>query len=498
MSEIRLLYVINEITRKKGLAQQELSFFILVDNLAFSKSIDVILAGEDGIWKTIAATFHSATAQGREYWHVRVAFHSSPDKALPGNIQFALRYRVAGGECWDNNHGLNYRSQANSGIQVAGRQYPLLNIGFETRLEDAQKLVPITVAVDQALHAEKVTVHWTTDGWKHTHTTRCYLKRSRALNRDGNPVQDGVQVWKGLLNIGHAFRLQYSICCESADRVIWDNNFGGNYTASRKPLKVLILNLHCYQEENQDAKFSLIAKAIDALGVDVVCLQEVAEPWNDGKGDFELNSAKIINDRLELPYHLSTGWSHLGFDRYREGVAVLSRYPVAKQEARYVSDSDDPFNIHARKVLMAQVDVPCVGLINFFSAHVSWWEDGFAEQFGNLAAWAGGKHVGQVRATLLCGDFNIKAGSRGYELVVDSAAYEDQFLAANSPDVFERVFRDRRPHWQRYLVDDHRIDYIWMHKSSKLHVTSGIELFTESDYGRVSDHTGYLMTFEPS
>jgi maltose 6'-phosphate phosphatase len=146
---------------------------------------------------------------------------------------------------------------------------------------------------------------------------------------------------------------------------------------------------------------------------------------------------------------------------------------------------------------MAQITVPYIGTVNIFSSHLSWWDDGFSEQFENLRTWADAKHTGLVSATLLCGDFNIKAGSRGYELVVDSHTYEDQFLAAKSPAVFERIFRDRRPHWQRYLLDDHRIDYIFMHRSSGLRVTSGRELFTEQDYGSVSDHSGYLMTFEP-
>lgn len=496
MSEIQLLYVTNEITRKKGLIQQELSFFILVENLSCNKKIDVVWAGEDGVWQALPAMYHSSPVQDKEYWQLKATFHPASDKALPGNIQFALRYRVAGGEYWDNNRGLNYRSQANSGIQIANT-HPLLNIGFDQLLENGRKLVPITVAVDQSLRAKKVTIHWTTDDWKHTHITRCYLKRSRSLNRDGNPIQDGVHVWRGLLNIGHAFRLQYSICCESADQLVWDNNFGKNYSARRKPLTVMILNLHCMQEENQDYKFSQIAKAINELDVDIACLQEVAEPWNDGKGDWELNSAKIINERLESPYHLYADWSHLGFDQYREGVAVLSRYPIAKHESRYVSESDDPYDIHSRKVVMTQVNVPCVGAINVFSAHVSWWDDGFHEQFENLRKWAAAKHTSHIKGTLLCGDFNIKAGSRGYELVVNSNEYEDQFLAANNPDAFERIFGERRPNWQRNLLDDYRIDYIFMNKSSALRVTSGRVLFTAHDYGTVSDHSGYLMTFEP-
>jgi maltose 6'-phosphate phosphatase len=52
-------------------------------------------------------------------------------------------------------------------------------------------------------------------------------------------------------------------------------------------------------------------------------------------------------------------------------------------------------------------------------------------------------------------------------------------------------------HWQGLLTEDYRIDYIFMNKKSQLQVTSATVLFTEDDYGQVSDHCGYFMTFEP-
>ncbi|HOE41373.1 MAG TPA: carbohydrate-binding protein [Rhodoferax sp.] len=496
MKKIQLQYVVNETTSKNGLFQQELNFFLLVENLAYEKKIDIVWAGEDEVWQTLPAVYHSSPGLDKEYWQARTALISDEIGKLPGNIQFALSYGVLGEEYWDNNDSLNYHSPAKCGIQMANH-HQVLNIGFSTQLEDGQKIIPLTIAVDQALQAQKVTIHWTTDDWRHSNITRCHLPKGNTLDPDGNDDKDRVQVWKGLLIVGHAFRLQYCIRCESADQSLWDNNFGHNYWASRKPLKVLILNLHCYQEKNQDFKFSQIARAIDDLDIDIVCLQEVAERWNDGEGDWKSNSARIINERLDSPYHLHTDWSHLGFDQFREGVAVLSRYPLEKRDSRYVSNSEDPFNIHARKVVMVQIAVPYIGLLNFFSCHLSWWEDGFEEQFENLREWAASKHTWHVKGTLLCGDFNIRAGSRGYELVVDSNRYTDQFLAVSSPQVYKKIFDDKRPHWQRYLNDDHRIDYIFLKKPSDLKVTSGRVLFTAQDYGTVSDHSGYLMTFEP-
>jgi len=500
MDKIQLLYVENVITRKKAGVRQRLRFFMRVEDVGYDKRVDVVWAGEDGVWQTLPASFHSKPEHAKEYWQARLDFKLTPDKSLPGNIRFGLRYRVLGAEYWDNNQGLNHSSQADSGIRLTGAA-PVLNIDFAGRLDDGRKIVPITVAVDKFTEADKVTVRWTTDDWRHCHETTCHFKRNHwdeaALSNARNPNQYGTAVWTGRLGIGRAFRLQYSIRLERGGQVFWDNNHGKNYSASREPLKILILNLHCYQEDNQDHKFSQIARAIDELNIDVVCLQEVAELWNEGAGDWQSNSARIINDRLAAPYRIHTDWSHLGFGKYREGVAILSRYPFLQQESGYVSSSHDVYSIHSRKVVMAQIRVPHIGLVNVFSVHLSWWEDGFAEQFERLCEWADAKRTPSVSATLLCGDFNIAAGSAGYHLVVDARQYEDQYLAANSRGLFEKIFRVNDPHWQDYPGDDYRIDYIFLHKAGELRATSARALFTERDYGRVSDHCGYFMTFEP-
>lgn len=487
-------------TRKKTGVQQSLRFFIRVDSPCYDKWIDVLWSGEDGNWQTVPANFHSKLEHDKEYWEAGFDTQLSAEKSLPGNIRFGLRCKTSAGECWDNNHGRNYSSEADSGIQVTGT-IPVLNINHANQLENGQKFVPITVAVDKYSETDQVTVHWTTDNWRHSHKTPCYFKRTywnkEALSNARNPNQYGSAIWKGWLKIGHAFRLQYCISVERHGQVFWDNNHGKNYSVSHEPLKVLILNLHCYQEDHQDYKFSQIANAINDLDIDVVCFQEVAELWNDGAGDWPSNSANIINGRLASPYHIHSDWSHLGFDKYREGVAILSKYPLFKPDAQYVSGSHDAYSIHSRKVVMAQIKVPYMGLVNVFSAHLSWWEDGFAEQFACLCNWAEAKQSSHVNATLLCGDFNIAAGSTGYHLVVDAHQYDDQYLAANSKGLFEKIFRVNDPYWHDYPTDDYRIDYVFLNKTSELRVTSARVLFTEQDYGKVSDHCGYVMSFEP-
>jgi len=199
---------------------------------------------------------------------------------------------------------------------------------------------------------------------------------------------------------------------------------------------------------------------------------------------------------LSVPYHLHTDWSHLGFDRYREGVAILSRHPFAYVDSGYVSDSRDPYDIHSRKIVMAQVRVPYIGLVNVFSAHLSWPSDGFYPQFERLERWADEKHTDEATATLVCGDFNVAAGSEAYRHIVDAGGFEDQYLKIVSPRTFQKVFRERQGDAMRLLAQDGRIDYLWLKRGSRLRAIWAEELFTANRYGRVSDHTGYLVEFE--
>jgi maltose 6'-phosphate phosphatase len=500
VNKIQLLYVENVISRKNKTAQQKLSFFMRLDNLSYDKHCEIVWSGEDGVWFSLPASYHSALESNEEYWSAEITLTGTSEKSLPGNIIFALRFFALDQEYWDNNEGLNYSIQADSGIKVVSNQL-IQNIGFDGYLSESQRQIPITVSINQSVNAKAVTIHWTIDNWLNTYVSPCQYNRNYwdevCCSNARNPNQYGSQIWQGFLKIENAFRVQYIISCEVDDEVFWDNNGGKNYSLSHEPLKVLILNLHCYQEDDQDKKFSQIAKAINEQNADVICFQEVAELWNDGNGNWDTNSAKIINDKLLKPYFIYTDWAHLGFDKYREGVAILSRYPFINQSSKYVSDTHSPYSIHSRKVVMTQINVPFIGVINCYSAHLSWWADGFSEQFKNLSQWAEDNQTPEVKATLLCGDFNIIAGSEGYNLVVNDNRYDDQFLAVKSLGVFEKIFKVNDPHWQHYLADDYRIDYIFMNKASELKIIAGNVLFTDEDYGRVSDHCGYLMTFEP-
>ena len=489
MAQLQLLAAENSLNRSKRGTRQTLQFWLAIENAAYHKQVDVVWSGEDGIWHEAVAHYRYTRGDGTELWHARVTLSGRSGRMLPGSVRFAARLRSDGSGHWENNGGADFLLRSNCGTTLFGGRL-LQNLMLDHALADDQHWLPIQIATASGFAAKQVSIRWTTDNWRHSHQTDCRRARQSKLAAG--------QVWNTRLKVADVFALEYCIVADDGKRQIWDNNHGRNYRFSRSPLSVMILNLHCYQEDDQQRKFRQIAKAIEEQAADVVCFQEAAEHWNNGHGDWASNSANIINQHLKRPMHIYYDWSHLGFDRFREGVAILSRYPLLQQEARYVSDSHDPYSIHSRKVVMAQIQVPYIGLLNVFSAHLSWWEDGFREQFQRLCSWAENLRHEGLQATLLCGDFNIAAGSIGYRQVVEHGRYQDQYLAVNHRGLFDKIFRVNDPHWQHLLADDYRIDYIFMNKDAGLRATTARVVFTEQDYGQVSDHCGFLMQFEPT
>ena len=280
MKAIQLLHTENTITRHQQRVCQELVFVILIENIAFEKLVQVHWAGEDKVWHTLQATYCSSAGKNQEIWRAQATLDPSEGARLQGDVEFALHYRVLGMDFWDKAGSYNYLSAAACGL-LLGQSTRLLNIDFNPLLSEAQRYHPVSVAVRRSHRPRRVYTHWTADNWRSTHIAPCFLAMLQEDHRRGiagGPFLYGTSTWVTQIEAGNAFRIEYAIACEMQNRTIWDNNFGRNYVARRRRLKILTLNLHCYQEEDQDAKLSQIAKAINDLDIDIVCLQEVAEP----------------------------------------------------------------------------------------------------------------------------------------------------------------------------------------------------------------------------
>lgn len=494
MKTIRLLYAANLIHRSDGTVRQELDFQFFVKSRTYEKLVEVHWAGSDGYWHVLPATFLSVVSSFGEIWRAHAAFTVSPgqEHQLPGDLTFALHSRIGGRDDWDNNNGTNHQVSVDSGVRLAD-DITVKQTDFQPNIPEHHNFLPITVATRLGDQASQVFVRWSTDRWRTYSDTPCFFWRKHWHAMIGsaahNPNAYGTQIWVSHVAIADAFRVEYAIACETTAGTTWDNNFGQNYVARHAPLRVLTLNLHCNQEENQDAKLSLIAQVIRDHDIDVVCFQEVAEPWNDGHGDSSVNTAKTIRDRIGRPYHLHLDWSHQGFGQYRESCAILSRHEFVATDSCYVSNGRDVFDINTRKAVMVQIRVPYAGIVNVICAHLSWWDSGFCDQFMRLRQWIDSQQSTEGVATLLCGDFNAAANSAGYALMTEHGDFVDQFLAGGRAG--------RNSAGRTMTISENRIDYVLLRRGDRLTAVDSRELFTDTTYGRVSDHPGYLVEFEP-
>ncbi len=497
---LRFLWVRNTIARPGPAPVQELSFALAVDRMGFGKSVTVHWSGEDGLWHELPARYAADLPDGRELWRADHAVVLARGTSLPGDIRFSARLDHDGRAWWDSRFGQDYDAPADSGVQLLSGP-PAQILDPSPALPEGARSLPVAVAVRQDLAPTDVYIHWTTDAWKTARVSRAILRRDwwfhAGASAARNPNRAGVGIWAARLPIRDAAAIEYAAEIRTGrSGILWDNAGGLNHRARRGNLRVLTLNLHTWQEDDQLRKFETIAKAIAEERIDLVCFQEVAEPWNGGAGDWSQNAANIINSHLPTPYHIHADWSHIGFDRWREGLAILSRHPFVYTDSGYVSDETDPHTIHSRRVVMAQIRLPHAGLLNVFSAHLSWAENGFDRQFDRLLAWMDEKHPADGAGTLLCGDFNIDACSPSFERITQVCGYEEQILKIQRPDAFQHIFRARDAASTDLLAGDRRIDYIWLSPGSRLRCISASPIFVPGRYDRVSDHPGYLAEFE--
>lgn len=296
---------------------------------------------------------------------------------------------------------------------------------------------------------------------------------------------------------------------------------------SNVDLTIMSLNLHTYQElraagtteseltdelarkriEAYGLIFDRIAAGINELDPDIICFQEVGE-WSGGVqddleslefGSTDTNMVHQILSRLgDRQYYYTMDWSHYGWEVWMEGSAILSKYPLSFTESRFISNPDHGRHDFwkSRNVPAAKVDLPRVGEATIFSVHTGWWNDPdepFQEQYRRLLRWAA-EVADPPSTTVLCGDFNIPAGSPMYHSMMEGTGYLDQYVLANPAGMLDATIGGGADGWEK-SVTGQRIDYILMNDDSPLDVTQARRVFTGKYLGRVSDHVGIYAEF---
>lgn len=273
-------------------------------------------------------------------------------------------------------------------------------------------------------------------------------------------------------------------------------------------MKLLTLNTHSLVEEKYEQKLQDFAEAVSKERPDIIALQEVnqtasedAVPECDLNGYFPADKNAVIRMdnhvyRLvrilaEKGIYYSWTWLplKLGYDKYDEGIAVMSMSPIADVKTPLVSGINDYYNWKTRKLLgVCTKDAPDEW---FYSVHFGWWNDP-DEPFQNQ--WARtSQHMLCHSKVWLMGDFNSPAEVRdeGYDMIVRDC-WHDSYMLAEHKDSGITVghvidgWRDKI-----HSGTGMRIDHIWC--SEKTDVKSSEVLFNRINYPVVSDHYGVMI-----
>lgn len=277
-------------------------------------------------------------------------------------------------------------------------------------------------------------------------------------------------------------------------------------------MRFLTLNTHSWCEIHQIAKIRTLAKFIIEQQVDVIALQEVNQltstpvvehplHFRGGAGIpvREDNYALLLVRALEAlgaRYEWTLTETHLGWERYDECVAVLSRLPIRGIKPINMSPDYTYFQVQRRAAQATLIETE-TGTFWCATTHMSWWDfDGeplFAQEYAHLSQELA--ECARTAPVLLSGDFNSAAhlSNEGYALVTSSGMVDTRSLAEHTDG--ENTVHREIAGWEG-STDAKRIDFVFADRL--VDVVSHAVVFRDNSPEAISDHSGLLLEIDPS
>lgn len=262
-------------------------------------------------------------------------------------------------------------------------------------------------------------------------------------------------------------------------------------------MKLLTLNVHAWQEENQMEKLEMLARDIASERYDVIALQEVMQSIdspivrdNIKKDNYALVLLELVRKLGVEDYDFVWDMAHYGYVTYEEGLAIISRHPIASHESFFVSDLQDMHNWKTRKIVKVSISYEGQD-IQFFSGHFGWWNDEvepFKGQFDQLI-----ERIPVEGLSFIMGDLNNDANVRneGFDYVKSKGFYDTYELASEKDDGL--TISGSIAGWDNNEAG-RRIDYILTNKP--VNVLHSTVRFNGKKTPVVSDHAGVTVTLE--
>ncbi|HGF1449200.1 TPA: endonuclease/exonuclease/phosphatase family protein [Streptococcus suis] len=256
-------------------------------------------------------------------------------------------------------------------------------------------------------------------------------------------------------------------------------------------MKLLTVNVHAWLEENQDQKLDILAQTIAQKQYDVIALQEVNQLMANPLVTKDLrkdNYGLVLLEKLKelgvVGYSYFWSNSHIGYDKYDEGIAFLTTLPVYEVDAFYCSQHQDLTSILSRKIIGLTVAYGNE-LIDLYSCHINLPGHPEEDQLGNVRKIV--NRTSQERLKILMGDFNTDALSdpQAYQAIKNLGLYDSYDLAVekDSGITVEKAIDGWAGHSQ-----EKRLDYVFLNQERQ--VQSSRVIFNGDNLPVISDHFG--------
>ena len=255
-------------------------------------------------------------------------------------------------------------------------------------------------------------------------------------------------------------------------------------------MKLLTLNCHSWQEENQIDKIKYLAKTIAEKDYDAIALQEVSQSINSNviKSNLKYDNFAILLkselDKYNTNYNFFWDFSHIGYEKYEEGLAIFTKHNIVDEKSFFISKATDVEYWKTRRIVKLTFEYDNEN-IDIYSCHLGWWEDEeepFKYQVKKLL-----EENTSNNTTFFMGDFNNNAFIRneGYDYLLNKGLI-DTFTISKEADNGITV-RGKIDGWDENK-EKLRLDLILSNK--KLDVLTSKVIFNGINKDIISDHYG--------
>ncbi|KRL86226.1 endonuclease/exonuclease/phosphatase family protein [Ligilactobacillus apodemi] len=261
--------------------------------------------------------------------------------------------------------------------------------------------------------------------------------------------------------------------------------------------KFLTLNTHSWLGEDPQKNLKILGQKIIKEDYDVIALQEINQlkdspattnNYYDLKNQHQLHEdnygLKLVEylQQQGVNYYFVWTYNHIGYDKYHEGVALLSKQPFTATKSVLTSSMDDEFDYHTRRALLGKTTVSGQEIWTI-SSHFSWWKDGFKDEWARLE----NSLQGETLPLVIMGDFNNPENTPGHDLIINSPlGLKDSYLAAKEVIGGPTIQKDIDG-WEGN-EQALRIDFIFV--SEQFEVSKNQVVFDGKNEALISDHFG--------